>query len=147
MEDVNWNYPTVKNSALERYDKEFVLDHAPRCYAATKDLDSFYRMMDAGYASSKLSEKRLYYREQLIDVLNLKIRLLQLRNLMESKISKQQYEEAAELKDEFVHHIITANILKSELEQKRNESDNETIVKLISYIINEIDHLDEFGKL
>ena len=94
-----WDYPTIKNLALERYEKEFVLDFAPRCFAETTDPDSFYKMMDGYYKSHLELTTRQSLRQKLIEILQLKIRLLEIESQKEADIAKQNYERVADSRD------------------------------------------------
>jgi hypothetical protein len=138
MDNVIWVYPSIKNLALERYDKEFVLDYAPRCYAETKDLQSFFEMMDGYLSSLRERSQRKILRLKLIDLMNLKTKLLETENLKEDEMAKQNYELVAELRD--IERTLLKEIVdfSNEIDTLKNYSNNREFQKLIKRIAEEI---------
>ena len=45
MKTTKWDYTTIKTFALKGFKKEFVLDHAPRCYSQTTNIEMIFEMM------------------------------------------------------------------------------------------------------
>ena len=133
MDNVIWEYVNIKNLALKRYDKEFVLDYAPRCYAESKDLESFFKMMDGYLSSHRERSQRKILRLKLIDLMSLKTKVLENQNLKEDEMAKQNYELVASLR-------VETRLLKEKiLELKRELSlEREKDKELFDQIENEI---------
>lgn len=97
MKTTNWDYPTVKKIALRRFEKEFVLDHAPRCYSQTTNIEMFFEMMEGILMTQRKNEEEIKLREELKLLLSLKIQLLEIKNLKQKEMIKQNYELVATL--------------------------------------------------
>ncbi|MFY7945317.1 MAG: hypothetical protein ACOVNZ_12090 [Crocinitomicaceae bacterium] len=143
MEEVKWDYPTIKNLALERYDNELVLDYAPRCYAETKDLESFFKMMDGCFASVKDHEQRKLLREKLNKILQLKIQLLDTEGLKENEMLKQNYERVSELRtiEKSLHDQVIS--IKDEVNGFISISNNPNNQNLKDRIVHEVNLIGE----
>jgi len=116
------NYMEFKNVALERYDKDFVLDFAPRCYDVSTDLDSFLLRMETFHKSRKEHQTIKALREQMIHIQNLKIQLLEASIDLDNLLILEEYEGVGQLKDKInslsIEHTRFLNQWKDEKDRE-----------------------------
>ena len=117
MKDKNYpNYIAIKAIALTHFEKELVLDFAPRCYETSNTIEEFLaRMTD--FEQGKLKHiKELELNELHHDVLLVKVELVKIEAEKSNLIKMSQYEKAADAREKQKNAYARLLELKTELE-------------------------------
>ena len=117
MKDKNYpNYIAIKAIALTHFEKELVLDFAPRCYETSNTIEEFLVRMKS-FEQGKLKHiKELELNELHHDVLLVKVELVKIEAEKSNLIKMSQYEKAADAREKQKNAYARLLELKTELE-------------------------------
>ena len=117
MKDKNYpNYIAIKAIALTHFEKELVLDFAPRCYETSNTIEEFLARMKS-FEQGKLKHiKELELNELHHDVLLVKVELVKIEAEKSNLIKMSQYEKAADAREKQKNAYARLLELKTELE-------------------------------
>lgn len=93
------NYMAIKEIALTKFDKEFVLDFAPRCYESSKTIEEFISKMSDIEKNRFEEDKNLDLNKLHLKILLLKVELLEIEAQKKLFIRQQLYDHAATIRD------------------------------------------------
>lgn len=138
-----FDYPSMKQYALSYFEKEFVLDYAPDCYASSTNKDEFIANMHICQQHYETKSGYVNLLNQYAVVLEIKSQIITLRLNIHSSIIDSKYEQASELRTDqkqLIEHLID---IKSELESKAHNLSEEKSTELTIAIIGEINSFIE----
>ncbi len=117
MKDKNYpNYIAIKAIALTHFEKELVLDFAPRCYETSNTIEEFLVRMKS-FEQGKLKHiKELELNELHHNVLLVKVELVKIEAEKSNLIKMSQYEKAADAREKQKNAYARLLELKTELE-------------------------------
>ena len=100
MKDKNYpNYIAIKEIALGQFDKELVLDFAPRCYETSNTIEEFLARMKS-FEQGKLKHiKELELNELHHNVLLVKVELVKIEAEKSNLLKMSKYEKAADARE------------------------------------------------
>ena len=119
MKDKNYpNYIAIKEIALAQFEKELVLDFAPRCYEISNTVEEFIsRMKD--FEKGQLKQlKDLELNEHHHTILLVKVELLKIEAEKNALIKQSLYEKAADARENQKNAYSRLLGLKVELENR-----------------------------
>ncbi len=93
------NYLAIKEIALTKFDKEFVLDFAPRCYESSTTIEEFITKMSDIEKKRFEEDQNLDLNKLHLKILLLKVELLEIEAQKKLFIRQQQYDHAATIRD------------------------------------------------
>ena len=100
MKDENYpNYIAIKEIALGQFDKELVLDFAPRCYETSNTIEEFLARMKDFEQSQIKQIKDLELNALHHKVLLVKVELSTIEAQKSDLLKNSQYEKAADLRE------------------------------------------------
>ncbi len=133
-----FDYPSMKQYALSYFEKEFVLDYAPDCYASSTNKDEFIANMHICQQQYETKSGYVNLLNQYAVALEIKSQIIALRLNIHSSIIDAKFEKASELRFEQRKLIQQLIELKNELESEQNTLTEEKSTKLAIAIIDEI---------
>ena len=119
MKDENYpNYIAIKEIALGQFDKELVLDFAPRCYETSNTIEEFLARMKDFEQSQIKHIKDLELNELHHKVLLVKVELVKIEAEKSNLLKMSQYEKAADAREKQKNAYTRLSELKTELENR-----------------------------
>jgi hypothetical protein len=119
MKDENYpNYIAIKEIALGQFEKELVLDFAPRCYETSKTIKEFLARMKDFEQSQIKQIKDLELIELHHKVLLVKVELVKIEAEKSNLLKMSQYEKAADAREKQKNAYARLSELKTELENR-----------------------------
>jgi glutamyl/glutaminyl-tRNA synthetase len=119
MKDENYpNYIAIKEIALGQFDKELVLDFAPRCYETSNTIEEFLARMKDFEQSQIKQIKDLELNALHHKVLLVKVELSTIEAQKRDLIKNSQYEKAADVRENQKNVYNQLLALKVELETR-----------------------------
>ena len=119
MKDKNYpNYIAIKAIALTHFEKELVLDFAPRCYETSNTIEEFLARMKDFEQSQIKQIKDLELIELHHKVLLVKVELVKIEAEKSNLLKMSQYEKAADAREKQKNAYARLSELKTELENR-----------------------------
>ena len=119
MKDKNYpNYIAIKAIALTHFDKELVLDFAPRCYETSNTIEEFLARMKDFEQSQIKQIKDLELNELHHNVLLVKVELVKIEAEKSNLLKMSQYEKATDAREKQKNAYALLSELKTELENR-----------------------------